>query len=882
MADFITQIKDQRNNKVYDFHDSEFIVDTRTAASEAFTGLSTAPALFDGMQITYWLNYGGKSSTSATLNLTLADGTTTGAIPCYYGGTTRLTTHYTAGNVIHFTYRENVTIGSTTIAQGWWADANYDTNSNTIGYQLRTNSTVMTATDTARYYKIYFTSADGNQWVPASANTTNNTTSARPVNQRPINPFGRIVYTSSNNQWAAGADITATAIWDQYTLYLGYSFNRTGSALTLTTKKPVYVKCAPQSDGSAIMDADTPIVQDLPTAFDGKIYIFLGIAYSDTQIELFINHPVYYHNGVGIRIWTGDFPDSEYPLTWDGVNSLTPYKYKTRYANETVVGGTIAWNQLIGYNTMEANKTEAGITFTKNTNGSLKISGTKTSNANTYYLLTSSTLLSGHKYFINGANTTNANVGGATGGYNIFCRYTGGGVSFAKQYSNPTIIAPSTSSATTFGLEIQVGYMSAGNTFNDTLYPVCIDLTLLFGATVADYIYDLEQSNNGAGVAWFREKFPKRYYDYNTGKLLSVNTSQHKVTGFNQWDEDWESGKLNYQTGVLVDDANYIRSKNYIPLIGGVEYNFTNSYYQDMDVSSGADAVVLFDKDKNYIDYYKFYDRQVTMPAATAYAKLYIKSTSYSSGVCINISDAMRNGQYVPYEEHEYQLDSSLTLMGIPKLDNNNDLIYDGDIYESNGRVTRKYGIVDLGTLTWSYASATNRFIAPLAAAYNSGSYTSTTIIPNIICPKYITVNNNAAYTGSVDKSIGLPYYNASAQINVTDSSYTSAAAFKTAMSGVYLVYELKTESTETANPYANPQKFISGGTSEYIDYAYTQGQRDVSVPVGHTTRFLTDYAPSGSSDIPEPPTTNGTYVLKAKVVNGSITYSWTSLTVEG
>ena len=69
--------------------------------------------------------------------------------------------------------------------------------------------------------------------------------------------------------------------------------------------KPVYIKCAPQPDGGAIIDADTPYVQDLPTSEDGKIYIFLGVAYSATSIEMLIHHPVYYYKDGAIRQWTG-------------------------------------------------------------------------------------------------------------------------------------------------------------------------------------------------------------------------------------------------------------------------------------------------------------------------------------------------------------------------------------------------------------------------------------------------------------------------------------------------------------------------------------------------------------------------------------------------
>ena len=39
-----------------------------------------------------------------------------------------------------------------------------------------------------------------------------------------------------------------------------------------------------------------------------------------------------------------------------------------------------------------------------------------------------------------------------------------------------------------------------------------------------------------------------------------------------------------------------------------------------------------------------------------------------------------------------YPLDSSLVLRGIPKLNASNDLYYDGDVYSSDGTVTRKYG----------------------------------------------------------------------------------------------------------------------------------------------------------------------------------------------
>lgn len=50
-----------------------------------------------------------------------------------------------------------------------------------------------------------------------------------------------------------------------------------------------------------------------------------------------------------------------------------------------------------------------------------------------------------------------------------------------------------------------------------------IDLTQLFGSTIADYIYSLEQATAGAGVAYFRNLFPHDYYPYNAGEITTVS-----------------------------------------------------------------------------------------------------------------------------------------------------------------------------------------------------------------------------------------------------------------------------------------------------------------------------------------------------------------------
>ena len=139
---------------------------------------------------------------------------------------------------------------------------------NSVGYLLRTDAIGMTASDSCGSLRIWLTSADGTKMVPINTSTSGSTTAAKTLNTRPIDPFGRIIYYASYGY--ANSSLSSAYQWDQNILEIGYSYVK-----TLTNKLPVYLKCTPQSDGSAVM-AD--VVQARPTTRDGYIYIFLGTA----------------------------------------------------------------------------------------------------------------------------------------------------------------------------------------------------------------------------------------------------------------------------------------------------------------------------------------------------------------------------------------------------------------------------------------------------------------------------------------------------------------------------------------------------------------------------------------------------------------------------
>lgn len=248
-----------------------------------------------------------------------------GAKPLYssMSAATAITTLYKKGYTALFVYDEN------RVAGGCWVFyyGYYASGSNTIGYQLRTNKTSLPMADKVYRYRLLFTSPDGTKFIGANTSTSTDATTSKTPNTRAIDPFGRIVYYGTTTAVNAGSRPGATYIWDQYEIVLGYSFNWTGAALTLTSWNPVYLKCAPQADGSAIIDATAPIVQSLPSTKDGKIYVFLGVAYDATHIELYAWHPVYYYDG-GIRLWTN-------PKAIPSASSATPAALGTAAAGSS-------------------------------------------------------------------------------------------------------------------------------------------------------------------------------------------------------------------------------------------------------------------------------------------------------------------------------------------------------------------------------------------------------------------------------------------------------------------------------------------------------------------------------------------------------------------
>ena len=252
---------------------AEVIVGTQTASTNAWTGNASFSELRDGQTILYWLPFAGTSS-SATLELTMANGVSTGAVPVYINGTTRCTTHVAVGNITLMTYRVNTPIAGAGSYTGWWISRNQDTTTN---YYDRIN------------YKASVTAvgaiAAGRLGVFNSAgNLTLLSTTPFDVT-KPILYVGT-AYTASKLTQTNNYISWGTA----------FSLANTVSGFSGTAGATVYIKGT--LNGSMFTPATGVLTTTVPSTEDGYTYILLGLMSTTVNAVLAPEHPMFrYYNG---------------------------------------------------------------------------------------------------------------------------------------------------------------------------------------------------------------------------------------------------------------------------------------------------------------------------------------------------------------------------------------------------------------------------------------------------------------------------------------------------------------------------------------------------------------------------------------------------------
>lgn len=217
-----------------------------------------------------------------------------------------------AATAVSSTYNINYTMlfvfDSQRIAGGCWdMYYGYDSNTNTLAYNVRTNATRHNLTDRLSRYMMCFTDRD-HRLVPsytvASGNGTTATTKTLNTS-RMFDPLLPILWYQSNTNVPANTTPNGTVLWRQYSsCELRYAFN---AGTSLQACKACYVRCDPQIDGMVSLDGNDCLVQELPTTEDGKVYIYLGMAYGSSgyTMELDPEHPAYEYKNGSIVPWYG-------------------------------------------------------------------------------------------------------------------------------------------------------------------------------------------------------------------------------------------------------------------------------------------------------------------------------------------------------------------------------------------------------------------------------------------------------------------------------------------------------------------------------------------------------------------------------------------------
>lgn len=395
------------------------------------------------------------------------------------------------------------------------------------------------------------------------------------------------------------------------------------------------------------------------------------------------------------------------------------------------------------------------------------------------------TFIVGHKYFFSGTiNSNDVNnfslVSGTSTGYSINVTLPVGKVSTIIQCSQYSIDNGLNIYRTTADYAIQTTF-TAKNI-------ILIDLTQLFGS-------GNEPSTAAEFESWLASNLGYRdYYAYNAGEIISNNTEALEITGLNQWDEEWEEGNIFSEYGKNNDDGSTrIRSKNYIPIVGGQRYFIKCPTLVAACVYDANKTIIGWmgnNEETAISDVQSFMSNHVMkVPQNASYMRFVTASqygNVYNHDICINISDTSKNGTYEPYRKSTIQLN----LSSFQVLDSQGNvttieggLKSAGSVYDEivGNKYIKRVGSVDLGDLTWAATSSSGGTDGYSAHVPTMKVYTK----QNLICSKFVTkFANSKGSIYAVSTLVVVPKVN---------DTYTNSATFKTAMNGVMLYYELAT-----------------------------------------------------------------------------------------
>ena len=311
------------------------------------------------------------------------------------------------------------------------------------------------------------------------------------------------------------------------------------------------------------------------------------------------------------------------------------------------------------------------------------------------------------------------------------------------------------------------------------------DITTMFGT-----------GNEPTSVEEFEKMFPADYYPYNAGEIVSAGTESIMQQGknlFDYTDKTYHGANASKVENGIVYTKGLTTTVLNIPTIAENKYTLSFKVKSNAANQGGLRWSLQKGKNTSYAHDSSLIKSEVGYTANTEYQAVatFVATTDFVSlctivgmvyDVQLELGDTATD--YSPFYQTEYPIPEAIR--NLPGYGWSAGTAKNWVDYE-NKKYYQCVNSVDLGTLTWTAGESVSFKTHHLAGQKLTKSYS---IAPNFICPKYSTKTQNESWGKTSITGISATS-NVNGYIYVNDTSYTDATAFKQAMQGVTLYYEL-------------------------------------------------------------------------------------------
>ena len=435
---------------------------------------------------------------------------------------------------------------------------------------------------------------------------------------------------------------------------------------------------------------------------------------------------------------------------------------------KSVGGRSIVWNQLVQSTSNEI--TGAGVKATFSNDGIVTLNGTATTTGNAVSVQPVKNQ-KGHKYLM---------VANPLSGVYGKDQLLFSSQSYGQDSTGHGAIITNESSNAKWYYTL---YVYKDVTYDNVkLQPQIFDLTQMFGA-----------GNEPSTVEEFEKMFPADYYPYTAGEIVSAGTESIVEQGKNLF--NFNSAKLNksyrYISDVIPDGKKAVMSladKDTSVDVSEINIGFANDVCElDSNVTEFNWVLTNSGLNSNNSNVSYVHDKSALCRDVFIYPRTDEALAKLLSRYDIQVELGDTPTAYAPYHRNTYPIPEAIK--ALPGYGWSAGTAKNYVDYE-NKRYVQCVDSVDLGTLTWTAGESVSFKTHHLAGQKLTKSYS---IAPNFICPKYSTKTQNESWGKTSITGISATS-NVNGYIYVNDTSYADAAAFKQAMQGVMLYYELETQ----------------------------------------------------------------------------------------